>query len=83
MRRCRSLLISEQNLARLGTRMSYDDYETFFEQIFKPMEVSDEQLLNIPEHVEQPDTDDEEDGVEEEDEDGGNDSSTDFGEDFW
>ncbi len=63
--------------------MSYDDYETFFEQIFKPMEVSDEQLLNIPEHVEQPDTDDEEDGVEEEDEDGGNDSSTDFGEDFW
>ena len=83
LRRCRSLLISEQNLARLGTRMSYDDYETFFEQIFKPMEVSDEQLLNIPEHVEQPDTDDEEDGVEEEDEDGGNDSSTDFGEDFW
>lgn len=59
LRGCRRIIISEENLKMLGTRYSYVDYEEFFERSFAPLKISDEQLLNIPETVEQPETDDE------------------------
>jgi len=48
LRPCRSLVISEQNLALIGTRFSYDDYQKFYETTFLPLKISDEQLLTIP-----------------------------------
>ena len=51
---CRRIIISENNLKMLGTRYSYVDYEEFFERSFVPLEISDEELLNIPEAVETP-----------------------------
>ena len=50
---CRRIIISDENLKLLGTRYSYVDYERFFEEKFAPLPVSKEQLLNIPEQVEQ------------------------------
>jgi hypothetical protein len=65
------------NLALLGTRFSYDDYEVFYEDTFVPMKVSQEQLLIRPDEIEAPDIEDtgttdenaeeEEDSEEEED----------------
>ena len=83
LRKCRSLLISQQNLALIGARFSYDDYDDFYQKTFLPMEVSDEQLLSIPEHVDQPDIEDEgsDDGGEEEEEE--DDGDLDFDEDFF
>ena len=83
LRKCRSLLVSQQNLALIGARFSYDDYDDFYQKTFLPMEVSDEQLLSIPEHVEQPDIEDEgsDDGGEEEEEE--DDGDLDFDEDFF
>ena len=49
VKKCRSLIISEPNLALLGTRFSYDDYEVFYEETFVPMKVSNQQLLIQPE----------------------------------
>ena len=50
---CRRIIISDDNLKLLGTKYSYVDYEKFFEQKFAPLQISNEQLLNIPESVEQ------------------------------
>lgn len=50
---CRRIIISEENLKLLGTKYSYVDYERFFERKFAPLQISKEQLLNIPESVEQ------------------------------
>lgn len=49
LRGCRRIIISEENLKMLGTRYSYVEYEEFFEKSFAPLEISNEQLLNIPE----------------------------------
>ena len=95
---CRSLVISEVNLALIGTKFSYDDYQQFYEDTFLPMKVSDEKLLIIPEEIEAPDV--EEVGSPEEqpaDDDGDDDDDLfpqtnsrkvqvqdfDFGDDFW
>ena len=86
LRPCRSLLVSQQNLSLIGTRFSYDDYEDFYKKTFSPMKVSDEQLLIIPQSVQQPDEEDDGDGENEDDKE---DTATppagglDFGEDFW
>ena len=80
------MLFNLANLALIGTRFSYDDYQKFYEKTFTPLEVSGEQLLNIPEAVEQSDMEDEAVPA---DEGGEADESTqqvddfDFGEDFW
>ena len=67
LRPCRSLVISERNLSLIGTRYSYRDYDEFYERTFLPLPVSDEDLLRIPEAVEQnEEPQEEEDGVEEE-----------------
>ena len=48
---CRSIIISDTNLPFLGTRISYDEYQQFYEETFTPMEISEEQLLLVPEGV--------------------------------
>lgn len=50
---CRRIIISQENLKLLGTKYSYVDYEKFFEDALAPISISKEQLLNIPESVEQ------------------------------
>ena len=83
LRQCRSLVISQQNLALLGTRFSYDDYDDFYRQTFQPLQISEEQLLTIPETIEQPEDEEEQDEEEEEEEDDSPNGGLDFGEDFF
>ena len=84
---CQSLIISSHNLALLGTRFSFDEYQKFYEDIFLPMKISDEQLLIQPEGMEIIDPEDEGSESEEAtDEDGEVESGNndfDFGDDFW
>lgn len=54
LRGCRRVIISEENRKLLGTKYSFNDYEKFFEEKLAPLKISNEQLLNIPESVEQP-----------------------------
>ncbi len=54
---CRRIVISDDNLKLLGTKYSYNDYETFFDSSLAPLPVSEEELLNIPETL--PATEDE------------------------
>jgi outer membrane protein assembly factor BamD (BamD/ComL family) len=58
LKNCRSLIISETNLALLGTRFSYDDYQQFYEDTFVPMKVSEKKLLIEPAEIEQIDVED-------------------------
>ena len=58
LRRCRSVVISETNLALMGARFSFQDYDEFYEKTFLPLEISDQELLQIPEGMEQTDPDD-------------------------
>ena len=67
LRGCRTLIISQQNFALVGTRFSYNDYDDFYQKTFAPMEISDEQLLTIPESIEQPEDEEETDGEEDDD----------------
>ena len=55
---CCSLIISETNLALIGTRFSYDDYQQFYEDTFVPMKISEEKLLIEPAEIELPDVED-------------------------
>ena len=82
LRHCRTIIISEQNLPLIGTRYSYDDYDQFYERIFVPMKISDEELLNIPTDIVQPD-EDEAEGDDEQEEDGGPWADDDFDLDFF
>ena len=52
------LIVSEKNLPSLGTRLSYDDYQLFYERELAPMEVSKDNLLVNPENIETPDIED-------------------------
>ena len=58
IKNCRTLIISDVNLALLGTRFSYEDYEVFYEDTFVPMKISSEQLLIQPAEIEAPDIED-------------------------
>ena len=93
---CHHLIISENNLALIGTRFSYDEYMQFYEDTFIPMKISQEKLLIEPEHIDLPDvedigTEEEQQSEEEEDDDEllPNQSRQpavqdfDFGDDFW
>ena len=66
LRRCRSLVISEHNLTLIGTRYSYKDYDEFYERTFLPLQISNEELLNIPTDFNQTDPEDTESEREEE-----------------
>ena len=46
LRKCRHLIISEHNLKLIGTKYSYNDYESFYEENLAPIPVSDDELLN-------------------------------------
>ena len=59
LRPCLSLIISSQNLALLGSRFSYEEYERFYEETFVPMKISEEKLLIRPDNVEIIDPEDE------------------------
>ena len=84
---CRCLVISQPNLALLGVRYTYDDYAKFYDEAFRRLTISNEQLLTIPERVDQPDAEDEADTEEseadEEEETAPQGGDLDFGEDFW
>ena len=84
---CHCLVISQPNLALLGVRYSYDDYAKFYEEAFQRLTISNEQLLTIPERVDQPDAEDEdeEEGAEDDEEEDTTpqNGELDFGEDFW
>lgn len=90
---CKRIVISEDNFKLLGTKYSYEEYDQFFEQALAPLQISNEQLLTIPETVEQAEDPDaaveEEEEAEEDDlffEDVNNepvDSGFDFDEDFY
>ena len=84
---CRTLIISQPNLALIGTRYSYDDYADFYQRTFQPMMISDEQLLTIPNGISLPDIEDgdeaDEEEEEEEDEPMPQNGDLDFGEDFF
>ena len=72
LRHCRSLVISEHNLTLIGGRYSYKDYDEFYEQVFLPMPISNEELLNIPNYEikeEEPADDEEEEEAPDEDDD--------------
>jgi len=86
LRRCRPLVISQPNLALIGTHFSYSDYADFYRRTFTSLQVSDEPLLTIPEGVEFVDPEDipaEEEEDEEETEKSPTEGDLDFGEDFW
>jgi hypothetical protein len=53
LRSCRTLVISDRNLALIGTRYSFRDYDEFYERTFMPLKISNEELLQIPEAIEQ------------------------------
>ena len=93
---CRSLIISEKNLALIGKQFSYDDYLLFYEDTFVPMKISEEKLLIEPDSIEAPDIEDEGASEEEQLEEGDDTEDLfptqqrqsqvqdiDFGDDFW
>ena len=80
LRLCRSLVISEHNLTLLGTRYSYKDYDEFYERTFLPLQISNEELLNIPTDIDVIDPEDEE-SENEEDQEADDDDDDDF--DLW
>jgi hypothetical protein len=53
LKACRSVVISEHNMSLIGTRYSYKDYDAFYERTFLPLQISNEELLEIPETIEQ------------------------------
>jgi tetratricopeptide (TPR) repeat protein len=53
LRSCRTLVVSEHNLTLIGSRYSFRDYEEFYEQTLMPLPISNEELLQIPEYIEQ------------------------------
>ena len=46
--KARSLVISEENLALIGTNFSYADYQAFYDEHFAPLETIKQSLLNEP-----------------------------------
>ena len=50
MHHCRSLVISEHNLTLIGSRYSFHDYDEFYEQTFLPLQISNEELLQMPDY---------------------------------
>ena len=85
---CRHIVVSESNMALVGTRYSYEEYDKFFISNLAPVKISTEQLLNLPETVvtEIPEDSDEESGGDSDDDFGEEPSSEDtfdFEEDFY
>ncbi|WP_052341981.1 type IX secretion system periplasmic lipoprotein PorW/SprE [Xylanibacter brevis] len=81
LKRCRTLVISEHNLALIGTRYSYKDYDEFYEKTFLPLPISNEDLLQQPDY-EQPVIDAEDEPTSKQEEDSGDDDEFEL-EDLW
>lgn len=80
----RSIVVSEHNRALIGTRYSYADYDDYYQRTFAPLPISNEELLQQPEAVEQEQEEEApatENDTEEEEEAPATDD--DFGDDFW
>ena len=71
---CRHLMISDENLQKLGISFSYNDYDEFYERELAPLDISKDPLLSDPATIEQ-----EEEPEEEEEEQGGNSDDDLFG----
>lgn len=48
----RTLLISDENLNRIGTSFSFDDYKDFFDEKFAPLEIPEDLLIDEPTDLE-------------------------------
>ena len=72
LRKCRNIIISEQNLELLGVQYSYNDYDEFYEQNFAPLTISTQRLLDEPAEIEYQDSEDRENASSEEEKSGGN-----------
>ncbi len=84
LRGCRSLVISDHNFALVGSRYSYKDYDDFYERTFAPLQISNEELLDVPETIEQAEEEDGEAQNENEEEQPQQGNGGDiFGDDFW
>lgn len=62
----RSVIISEANLKLLGTAFSFEDYKTFYDEKFAPLQVPDDLRLDEPTSIEFRSPDDEPPAGEEE-----------------
>ncbi len=82
---CRSLVISEKNLSMIGARYSYKDYDDFYERVFAPIQISNEELLDQPEIIIQEEESQEGESTEEEEEETPQQPANGdiFGDDFW
>ena len=82
---CRHLMISDENLQKLGTAFSYNDYDEFYERELAPLDISNQQLLGDPETIiETPDdSDNPEDSEDADDADDSEYGNFDFDEDFY
>ncbi len=84
---CRHLMISDENLQKLGTSFSYNDYDEFFERELAPLDISNQQLLGDPETIientEPDDSDDSDDSEYSDDSDPTGNGEIDFDEDFY
>lgn len=48
---CRTIIISQQNLELLGNQFSYNDYDSFYDEHFAPMKISEDMLLLDPAEI--------------------------------
>ena len=87
---CRHLMISDENLSKLGKSFSYNDYDDFYERELAPLDISNHQLLGDPETIIENDNEDgeDDDGNDNDDDLFGNDApmnngDIDFDEDFY
>ncbi len=48
LRHCRTIIISQDNIDLLGTRYSYDDYDTFYHDNIAPLDTAEGNLLFEP-----------------------------------
>ncbi len=51
LEKCRTLIISKENIDLVGKQYSYEEYEKFYEEHFVPLKISSEPLLLEPEDV--------------------------------
>ena len=93
LRHCRSLVISDVNLPLIGKRFSYRDYDEFYERTFLPLQISNEELLQMPTEIITEDEDEDagtpadadnpDDGLEPTNNQPANNGGFDFDPDFW
>ena len=61
----RTLLISDDNLDKIGVTFSFDEYKEFFDSRFAPLDIPDDLIIDEPTDLEIRDPDDVEENTEE------------------